>query len=294
MRVLVTGSTGLVGRACAARLTELGHEVVGVARGTSGDPSYATELTADLADPQADRLLAEATAPCDAIVHAGASRSRDAADPQIALVNCLGTQRMLALASAWRSTAFVFISGVTVIGTPRELPVTEDHPATPPDAYLASKLFGEQLVAAAGGPQLRACTLRLTAPVGPLMPADRIAAVFVRRALADEPLVLAGTGGRRQDYVDVRDAAVAIGLALDRQVTGVVNIGAGTSTSNRELAELCVATLDSGSPIEFSGDDPAVGLDWNVSIDRAASELGWRPERPLSQTLRELAERFRA
>jgi UDP-glucose 4-epimerase len=118
--------------------------------------------------------------------------------------------------------------------------------------------------------------------------------VFVRRALAGEPLVLAGTGGRRQDYVDVRDAAVAIGLALDRPVTGVVNVAAGNSTSNRELAELCVATLDSGSPIEFSGDDPADGLDWNVSIDRAVSELGWRPERPLSETLRELAERFRA
>ncbi|MDX6581335.1 MAG: dTDP-glucose 4,6-dehydratase [Solirubrobacterales bacterium] len=293
MRVLVTGSTGLVGRACAARLAELGHEVIGAARGESGDPSYAAEVRVDLADPASDLGLAEATGPCEAIVHAAASRSRDDADAEIALVNCLGTQRMLALATAWDSAAFVYISGVTVIGSPRDLPVTEEHPAAPPNAYLASKLFGEQLAAVAGGP-LRTCSLRLTAPVGPLMPADRIVAVFVQRALAGEPLVLAGTGGRRQDYIDVRDAAVAVGLALERPATGVLNVAAGESISNRELAELCVSTLASASPIEYSGSDPADDLDWAVSIERASSELGWRPERRLESTIGELAARFSA
>jgi UDP-glucose 4-epimerase len=294
MRILVTGSTGLVGRACAVRLAELGHEVIGAARGSSGDPAYAAELAADLAEPGSDRALEEATDPCGAIVHAAATRSRDDTDPEIPLVNCLGTQRMLALASRWQSEAFVYISGVTVIGTPHMLPVTEEHPVAPPDAYLASKVFGEQVVAAARTRSLRTCTLRLTAPVGPLMPAERIISVFVRRALAGEPLVLAGNGGRRQDYVDVRDAAGAVGLALERPASGILNVGAGRSTSNRELAELCAEVVGSGSPIVYEGADPADDLDWMVSIERAASELGWRPQRRLAETVAELAERIRA
>jgi nucleoside-diphosphate-sugar epimerase len=125
------------------------------------------------------------------------------------------------------------------------------------------------------------------------MPPERIVSAFVRRAVAGAPLVLAGSGGRRQDYVDVRDAAAAVGLALERPASGVLNVGAGRSTSNRELAELCVEVVGSGSPIVYEGADPADDLDWMVSIERAASELGWRPQRRLDETVADLAERAR-
>ena len=288
MRVLVTGSTGLLGRAAAERLLAAGHEVIGLARGATGDERFAAELRADIGAPGLVARLDDVPA-CEAVVHCAAARGGDDQAPEITLANCLGTQQVLALARAWGTRRFVFLSGVTVIGEPRLLPVTEDHPVDPPSAYLASKLFGERLVALVSRDGIDGVSLRISAPVGPRMPAGRILPTFVRRALAGEPLEVAGRGSRRQDYVDARDVAVAVELALERSTSPLLNIAAGRSCSNLELARRCIAVLGSDAEIAHAVADPQDGLAWEVSIERAGTELGWRPRRSLEELIRELA-----
>lgn len=289
MRILVTGSTGLLGGAIGERLAGDGHEVVGLARGAGRPGGLAEELRADIGSSGLVDAVA-GTRPCEAVVHCAACRDGDDTASEIALTNCLGTQQVLGLARRWQSRRFVFLSGVTVIGSPRTLPVTEEHPADPRNAYLASKLFGEHLVRAVSrGGGLEGVSLRISAPVGPTMPPERMLAVFVRRALAGEPLTVAGRGSRRQDYVDVRDAAAAVELALSRPTSPVLNIAGGHSISNLELAQRCIAVLGSDSSITHSGGDPDDGLAWEVSIERARAELGWEPEHDLDGVIRELA-----
>jgi nucleoside-diphosphate-sugar epimerase len=183
----------------------------------------------------------------------------------------------------------VFLSGVTVVGRPRVLPITEEHPTDPPNAYLASKLFGEQLVGNASHDGLDGVSLRISAPVGPAMPRARMLPVFVRRALAGEPLTVLGEGTRRQDYVDARDVAAAVELALARPTSPILNVAAGRSVGNLELARRCIALLGSGSAIEHRGVDPDDGVAWEVSIERARSELGWEPEHDIEGVIAELA-----
>lgn len=296
MRVLLTGASGHVGSAIATALADRGHEVVGVGRHlTKGNRRLAGALVADLGRPGAVAALAAGQPRCDAIVHAAASLDKDNTSPALALTNGLGTQQLLKLAADWKVSAFVYISGVTVVGRPVRLPITEDHPTAPLSAYHASKLFGEHLVAIAGrAAGMPTVSLRLSAPVGPGMPAGRILSVFAQRAVAGEPLNVAGEGGRRQDYVDVRDVAAAVADALDQRPTGVLNIASGRSVSNRELARLCVETLASTSQIVAGGaPDPEESLRWEIAIDRAEQMIGYRPRHSLEDSIVVVADEFR-
>jgi nucleoside-diphosphate-sugar epimerase len=290
MRVLVTGASGHVGGAIARHLVEVGDEVFGLSRRPGRIAGLAGALELDLGSETAAEQVARQVPACAAIVHAAASLEKQLDAPAIALVNVLGTQQMVRLAQRWDTAQIVFISGVPVIGRPQDLPVTEEHPTDPPTAYHASKLFGETLMQLAGRRGQSTVSLRLTSPVGPGMPADRILSVFVRRALEGEPLLLAGRGTRRQDYVDVRDVAAAVASCLRERVSGLFNIAAGASTSNLELAEKCRCLPGSSSAIHFTGvDDPDEGVNWDVSITEASRRFGYRPQFSLDQSIHAVA-----
>jgi UDP-glucose 4-epimerase len=292
LRVLVTGASGHVGGAIAQHLLASGHEVVGLSRRlTKESRLLSSALAADVGRDGLAETLVSQQPRCDAIVHAAAALDKEPFAPAISVTNGVGTQQILHLAQLWQVERFVFISGVTVIGRPRRLPITERHPTAPLTAYHASKLYGEHLTAVAAGGGLPAVSLRLTAPVGPGMPGDRILSVFVRRALGGEPLELAGQGTRMQDYVDVRDVARATEAALGRRVTGVLNIGSGRCVSNLELAQQCVSVTGSGSEVRLSGtEDREEGTRWEVSLARARKAIDYAPGESLESSIAAVAQ----
>ena len=294
MRILVTGSSGLVGGAIARRLVEEGHEVVGLSRRSSANlPGEVQQVQGDIA-ALSFREAVGGVAPCQAVVHAAASRDyRDDAS-EISLTNGLGTQQVVALARTWAAEHFVYISGITVIGRPVDLPITEDHATHPLTAYHASKLYGEHLVEIACRAGPAGAILRLTAPVGPGTPDNRILSIFVRRALDNAPITLHGQGLRRQDYVDVRDVGLAVGDCIEQRVAGVYNIAGGRAVSNRELAEQCIRRLDSTSAITFSGrPDPDDDVVWDVSIDKASAAFDYSPRHTLDVSIDAVAAGLR-
>lgn len=291
MRVLVTGATGQVGRAVSWTLAEQGHDAVSLSRGTSGPSGAAEHVAVDVGAPDSSERVAAATARCDAIVHAAAAIDGDPHSPAVALTNCLGTQQLLRLAERWEVEGFVYMSSVPVIGRPRLLPIDEDHPVDPPTAYHASKLYGEQLCELARRRGVRTAALRLTSPVGPGTPSERILGAFVRRALSGEPLEVLGEGTRRQDYVDVRDVAVAVGAALSLGAEGCFNVARGESVSNLELADACVRVVGSDAPVVTgSRPDPEEGARWDVSIARAATTLGYSPRYTIEDSIAAAAD----
>jgi UDP-glucose 4-epimerase len=253
-------------------------------------PGLFEHVEACLGSEDAIDLIGKALQPCEAIVHTAASLSHDRCDPSISLTNCLGTQQIIKLANIWVAPQLVYISSVPVIGCPLQHPITEDHPTQPSTAYHASKLFGECLMRLAEGNGCRAASLRLTSPSGPGTPENRILAVFVRRALAAEPLQVLGRGTRRQNYVDVRDVAVAVGACLAKHASGVYNIAAAESISNSELAQTCIDVLSSSASIDFVGKpDPEEGTVWDVSVSKACRELGYRPQFTIRDSIRAVA-----
>ncbi len=262
-----------------------GHRVYGVSREPGGHGEVAAEVIADLGTPESlEEVLS--LDKCDAVIHGAAILHGGALSQELTTVNCIGTQHLLQVASKWKAGCFVYLSSMPVIGIPRHLPITEDHPTVPESAYHASKLYGEQLCRLVDDGISRKPILRLTSPVGPGLPSSRIFPVFIKRALAGEPLELSGLGTRRQDYVDLRDIASAVSTVLESDCSGIYNIGRGQSVSNRELAEEVITILGSSSRICFSGAaDPDDELDWTVSIERARRDLGYDPRHSLGDSI---------
>lgn len=146
MRVVVTGAAGLVGRTVAEHLVQCGLDVVPSDRETG--------QRADLRSlGEVFGLLADA----DAVVHLGAIPVPTRYPPERVFANnamsqfnvfeaCakLGIERVVS-ASSVSAYGFPFQHRWT---EPLYLPLDEDHPLLPQDAYGLSKLVGEQIAAA--------------------------------------------------------------------------------------------------------------------------------------------------
>ncbi|HPO17383.1 MAG TPA: NAD(P)-dependent oxidoreductase [Candidatus Hydrogenedentes bacterium] len=292
MTIMVTGSSGLIGEAIACYLDQAGHAIVGISRRKSSTlPERILQIEADITSPLfIDTILREAP-PCDVIVHAAADRNSDPFATSATATNCLGTQQVLAVAHAWPATAFLFLSGVAVIGIPKEIPITEEHPAHPLSAYLAAKLYGEHLVNATRRSKVPDAIFRISAPIGAHMPRERILSVFIERALTGHVITINGTGARRQDYVDVRDIAQAVENWIAHPVKGLFNIASGHAISNLDLAKRCISLVQSSSRVEFTGKpDPADTQAWEVAIEKAKRAFNYQPAYTLEKSILHIAE----
>ena len=288
MRILVTGASGFVGGELVGHLIRQGHDVVTLSRNAAAGTPACPHISADLSVPGIHQYILSAATPCPVIVHAAAALAKDHYTPVVSLVNGLGTQEILKVATSWKSDQVIFLSSAPLIGQPRQHPITEDHPVCPLTAYHASKFYGECLVQLVAQDGVTGTSLRLTAPVGPRMPSNRILTVFLDRARTGQPLLLAGQGSRSQDYVDVRDVAQAVEKSMHHRAGGIFNIGSGRVLSNRELAELCIRMTRSRSTVTYSGKpDVEEGVIWDVAIDRARKAFDYQPRFTMEDTLRD-------
>jgi UDP-glucose 4-epimerase len=286
VRIIVTGASGFVGGAILREFRRVGLDCVPVSR----CDSHGLDITSEDFAERAFGIFRR----CDAIVHAAASLSMSAVDPSISAVNCLGLHNVIASAERLSARCLVYLSSVPVIGLPRHLPVDEEHPVSPPTAYHASKLYGEHLLRVADSASLRTASLRLTSPVGRNAPSSRIFGGFVRRALSNEPLLLAGRGGRRQNYVDTRDVARAVLQCIQSDSRGVFNIAGNASISNLQLAKTCIKSVGSKSAVEFTGlPDSEEDLCWDVSIEKARNHFGYSPLHNIADSIMDCASGLR-
>lgn len=268
-RIVVTGGTGLIGRAVLRCLKNAGAEVLTVASSVADGPS---SIRIDLSDAQLslDRLLD--TRP-DVIVHLAAvvpgTRSPDL------LLDAAKTRAIDKLITEYakaRSVPLIYASGCSLYdaadpGWKNEgSPVAADHP------YLAAKLDGERLVKECSG-----VILRISSPYGRGMPSSLVLPRFVGRAARDETIEVWGTGSREQDFIAVEDIADAVKAALKRFRPGVYNIASGSPLTMRQLAELAIKVAGKGRLRVGGCDDVQDGRTARYLTSKAKVELGWTP-----------------
>ena len=151
MRILVTGSAGRLGRSTVNVLVANGHAVIGVDQRRAA-LAGATEIIADVGDPSALTAAVRDTEP-EAIIHLAAiSVPFSAPETEILRVNTQLAHSVLEAARVHRVHRVLCASSPTLIGygaptwRPSYLPIDEEHPTAPTNAYALSKVLVEEMV----------------------------------------------------------------------------------------------------------------------------------------------------
>ena len=209
--------------------------------------------------------------------------------------NVVKTLELLEAIRVSGTPRLVFSSTAATYGEPESVPITEDAPTRPTNAYGATKLAIDHAITSyATAHGLAATSLRYFNVAGAyaglgerhaaethLIPLVLQVALGVRGEISvfgDDWPTPDGTCIR--DYIHVRDLADAHVLALATAqpgAHGIYNLGNGTGFSVREVIACCERVT--GGPIaardvERRAGDPAVLI---ASSEKAITELGWRP-----------------
>ncbi|GIU02986.1 dTDP-4-dehydrorhamnose reductase family protein [Shewanella morhuae] len=141
-KVMVTGATGLLGRAVVKQLKLAGHEVVATGFNRASERVYKLDLTAPT---DVEAFIARELP--QVIVHCAAERRPDVSEqhPQAALALNLTASQMLAMAAKANNAWLIYISTDYVFdGTVPKY--AEDAATHPVNFYGESKLKGEEIV----------------------------------------------------------------------------------------------------------------------------------------------------
>lgn len=300
MRVLVTGGAGYIGSFTVRALSEAGHDVVVYDNLSFGHPEAVdVELVVgDLSDARAlETCFAEGR--FDAVVHLAAAieageSMRDAA--RFFENNTGNSIRLLNAAVRHGIEHLVFSSTAGVYGDPERVPIKESDRAAPINVYAETKLLTERMLPwyeRVHG--LHSIALRYFNAAGGALdgsmgqdhePASHILTLAIKAALGQHRFILFGDdystpdGTCIRDYIHVLDLATAHVGALEHLAGGggstVLNVGAGTGYSNREI----IRTLKQVSGVDFDVEigprrpgDPASLV---ADSARISSSLGWR------------------
>lgn len=323
--VLVCGGAGYIGSHTTVELIDAGYDVViadnfsnsdmqaveGVRRITGVRIPF---VEVDCCDREAFRKVFEQYE-FDAAIHFAASKAVGESVEKPMLYyrnNLLSLMNLIDLMREFGRPNIVFSSSCTVYGEPDKQPVTEQTPRKPAASpYGNTKQISEDIlrdsVAAYDG--LKGIALRYFNPVGAhpsaligelprgvpqnLVPYITQTAAGLRECLSvfgdDYPTP---DGSCIRDYIDVVDLAKAHVVAIRRMIEGenkapyeVFNIGTGRGVSVLELVrrfeEVNGVKLCYKIAPRRAGDIIAIWADPTL----ANTELGWRAERTLDQTL---------
>ena len=292
-RILITGSSGLVGTALTSAFSSRGTSVVRFDLRANGEAQ---------GDVRNRDHLREAIVDVDGIIHlAAVSRVIwGERDPELCwATNVGGLRNVLELAGESPSSPWViFASSREVYGQPDLLPVIEDCPLHPVNVYGRSKVEGERLVSDAQRAGIRACTIRLSNVFGSTADhADRVVPAFARAAALGQELRVDGLE-HTFDFTHIEDVIRGIVtltelLAAGQAAPPPIHFVSGIPTTLGELASLAVRIGQSGSTVRL-----APPRDFDVarffgSPERAAALLGWKPQVRLEEGLAQLIHAFR-
>jgi UDP-glucose 4-epimerase len=299
--ILVTGGAGYVGSVCCAELLRLGHSVTIVDDLSTGFRDNVVQgaefQQADFADPNImPGLLARSR--FDAVFHFAAKAlvAESCATPAPYFhSNVVGGHNFLEMLLNAGVKRFVFSSSAATYGVPQRVPLEEDDPKSPINAYGETKLIFEQILkwyALAYG--FSAIAFRYFNAAGGTRehgerhdPETHAIPLLLAAAAGEREFTVCGgdyptpDGTCVRDYVHVLDIARAHIAALDHmQQPGMraYNIGTGRGTSMRELHKAVERAVGHAVPVKTgprrAGDPPVLC----ASPARLQKEFGWKAQ----------------
>ncbi len=302
MKVLVAGGAGYIGSVVAARFAEEGHDVTVLDDLRTGHADAVGDLpliqlplsrAGEVLDPSFDLVIHLAA---DALV------AESVTQPEKYWANNMGEG--LALLEAMRVAGvgrILFSSTCATYGQPDVLPITEDTPTRPVNAYGMTKLaMDHALTSYATAHGLAAISFRYFNVVGAHgdlrerhATETHVVPNLLRGATGDA-FTIYGTdfptpdGTALRDYVHVLDLAEAHLMALEVLEEGVhhiVNLGSGGGSSVRQVLEAVEAVTGRTIAVTEASPRPGDPAELVADSSKAKAMLGWAPNRTLEQAI---------
>ncbi len=296
MNFLVTGAAGFLGSALANRLAKEGHQVHGLDDLSAGDPS---RLEPDVMFSRGDVTdrpkLWTVLQDVDCVYHLAARVSV----PESVLypreynaVNVGGTVSVMEAIRDVGVQRVVFISSGSVYGDRGSQPLGEDTVADPHSPYAVSKLAAEYYVHTIGTLWgIETVALRVFNAYGPGQPLPAAHAPviphFLRSTVRGGTLVIHGRGNQTRDFVYLTDVVEAMVSAATAPTVdkAVINIGSGTETSIRTLAQEVLEAVGSSAEWLYKEDQDIGSSRMCADIRQAKKKLGYKPRVSLKEGL---------
>jgi len=310
MRALITGGAGFIGSHLAQRLLETGHDVAVVDDLSTGSIDNIVHLKTyksfefvrdTVRNASTMAILAQK---CDVVFHlAAAVGVQLIVDRPVHTIetNIHGTEVVLDVANRFGKKVLI-ASTSEVYGKSEAVPFREDDDMLLGStrysrwSYACSKAIDEFLALAYSQESgLKVVIARLFNTVGPRQTGQygMVVPRFVRKAIANEPIEIYGTGRQSRCFCYVDDVVDALtGLMMSEKAAGkVFNIGTTEEISISHLADKIIELTGSKSRKVYVEYRKAYGREIDdmmrrvPCIDRIREVIGWQPKTSLDQTL---------
>lgn len=306
-RLVVIGGAGLIGSHTVDKLVQedVGEIIVydNFVRGTEENLAQALrdprvkifEVGGDIC--QTD-ILNAALKGADGVFHFAALWLLQCYDfPRAAFdVNVQGVFNILEACVEQKVQRLVYSSSASVYGDAIEEPMTEAHPFNNTNFYGATKIAGEAMARAFYHRfQLPFVGLRYMNVYGPRQDYQGAYIAVIMKMLdaldrGEAPKVY-GDGSQAYDFVYVEDCAAANICAMKADtVDSFYNVGTGSRTSIKELAELILKLTNSDLQLQYEPGGLTFVKNRIGCPKKAAAEIGFAAKIDLADGLRRLVE----
>lgn len=308
-KYLVTGAAGFIARRVIEKLTDAGHEVVGV---DNLNDSYDVRLKEwrlkkissiknfsffkdDICRPAFFDELKSQENGFDAVIHLAARAGvRQAGEmPDVYMqTNAGGTLNVLEWCRSTGVHKIVLASTSSIYGANPPLPTPEDAESSRPlQIYAASKKAAEVMAYTYHHLYgLDTSVLRFFTVYGPAGRPDMVMFRFAKWVAEGVPVQVTGDGSQMRGFTNLEDIADGVLLALKPLGYEIINLGGHETITISELLVKIEILLGKKARIEYIPRHPAdVEANW-ADVSKARRLLGWQPSVSLEDGIRGLVD----
>jgi len=290
VKVIVTGSSGLVGRNLVNALLDKNYHVIGYDVISSIENSHHLnsdfeEIILDIGDRK--KLFDSMIGFKDIkfVFHTVAIQpSSENMDIQEYLkINLFGVSNILYCCSLCNIKNIIASSSFSVYGVPEYLPIDELHKTSPNNPYGISKLLSDQLLEFYSKTEnINVTILRYDGIYGNRQTIHGFIQYLIEALSKNNEIELFHDGAQKRDHVYVGDVVNANLLAMNYNINNafsIFNIGGGEVKTSYETTKIIKDLLASNSNIIKSKKSSPMGYDIYLSNTKANEILGYEPKK---------------
>ncbi len=300
MKILVAGSTGLVGSAILDKFKKDGHNVVGI-----------NSKVVDLLDREATFSYLKDLRPdviVDAAAKVGGIGANNKYPVEFLSENLRIQNNLMDAAHEAKVERFIFLGSSCIYPKNAQQPIKEEYLLTGPleetnSAYAIAKIAGIEAIKSFrrqyGYKWISLMPTNMYGPgdnfdqeTGHVLPA--LINKFVTAKESGIPSVtLWGTGSPKREFLFSSDLADAVSIALEKYDDDLhLNVGTGEDLTIKELADLISREVGYRGEIIWDHTKPDGTLRKVLDVSRM-NNLGWKPKVELKDGIRKTIEYFK-